>query len=64
MSSVLRPDIFINSQKVYEEIILVILRNLLKKVKSPARIHLSASCKRHQAGCKCNFYHNVLFIVQ
>lgn len=59
----LRPDIFINSQKVYGQIIIVMLRNLLKKTESSAGTHLSASCKRHQAGRK-EFPCNIILTIQ
>lgn len=50
MRSILRPDIFVNSQKVYGETVIVMLKNLLKKIESPAGTHLSASCKREASG--------------
>lgn len=47
----------------YGEIIIVMLRSLLKKIESSAGTHLSASSKRHQAGRK-EFPCNILLTVQ
>lgn len=46
VSSILQPDIFINLQQVLGEVVLVRLRNLLKKIRSPARRPLCATCRR------------------